>query len=351
MKNKIVFILAVVFLSSVLYNLGFISGAVQSCSPNITLINQDPYPAIPNSYVKLVFEVSQLENCEGFAVKFDPKYPFSLDSGEDPIQVISANPYSPDYKASSSNYKGTWIVTYKVRVAEDSLDGDYDLILNYHEGDSRDFGVYSFQKTFNVNVEDSQTTFDAVIQESTSSDVSIAIANTGKYTANSVVVRIPEQESFSVTGTDGQMVGNLESGDYTIVGFSVSPKASRNASRTTDSNQKPSTKLKFDIYYTDNIAERRIVHMELPLNVAGNYSSFSSAFANRKTTTSTSSSYYWYILIGIIVIIVFVIYKYPKQTKDFFNKIKSKSKTSKKGVVNRENVPDWIKNTREKEKK
>ena len=72
-----------------------------------------------------------------------------------------------------------------------------------------------------IDVADAQTNFDLVVQDSTSSEVSLAIANVGKNTANSMIVRIPEQNGFRVTGTNGQMVGNLDSGDYTIASFSL----------------------------------------------------------------------------------------------------------------------------------
>jgi hypothetical protein len=346
MKNKLILIMFLLSLICILGNLGFVSADITSCSPNITLINQDPYPAIPNSYVTLVFEVSRLENCNGFAIKINQKYPFSLDPGVDPIQTI--------YKPDSTDYKDSWIVPYKLRVAQDALDDDYNIILNYHIGNSKDFSGYSFEQGFNVSLKDSQTFFDVVVQEATSSEVSIAIANVGKYTANSVVVRIPNQEDYSVTGTDGQMIGNLASGDYTLVGFSIAKKAKSSQQTTTTrtgnydmpsgepTSRVTNSTFKLDIYYTDNIGERRVINMGVPLNIAGN----SSAMA-RLTRTTTSAWYTswtnWIIIFVILIIIYFIYGRYSEQIKNGLFSKKKKATNSK--------TPDWVTNAKEKEKK
>lgn len=344
MRAKLTVLFSAFFLFMMITNINFVSAAYgdSSCNPVIKIVSQDPIPSIPDSYVKLIFEVSNLGNCYGFAVKLNPEYPFSLDTGSDSIQTIENIP-------SSSGYKSAWDVPYKIRIASDALDGEYNLKLTYHEGSGRDFETFAIEKMFNITIQDSRTKFDAVIQESAGSDVSIAIANIGKYTANSVVVRIPEQESFIVSGTDGQMVGNLESGDYTIVGFSVASKvtAPRNMTRGSSPSNSPvqSSNLKFDVYYTDNIGERRIVNMELPLN-SGN-STMMSGFPGRKTSSSSWSS--WYTILIILVIFIggcWIYKKYPKKIRDFLSKI-----ISKKPDKSLSKIPDWIKNAREKVKK
>jgi len=359
MNRRLFISISIVFIL-MFVSIGSVNAESNSCNPGIKLINQDPNPAIPDSYVKVLFEITGLGNCnKGYAVKLNPEYPFSLDSNSSDVFTIEGNPYAP-------GYKNTWMIPYQIRIASDALEGDYSLKLDYHEGSDKFFVDYT-EKEFNITILDSRTKFDAVIQEISGSDVSIAIANIGKYAANSVVVRIPEQESFSVSGTDGQMVGNLESGDYTIVGFSVSPKGtfSRNVSRTntqTNSQQPSSNELKFDIYYTDNIGERRIVNMELPLNMGNSSMIGAGNFAGRGTTRTSSSWSNWYTLIIILVVLAgayFIYRRYPKQTKDFLNKIKSKTKKGAKKeesiVQDIHKVPDWvknaIKNAKEKEKK
>jgi hypothetical protein len=159
------------------------------------------------------------------------------------------------------------------------------------------------------------------------------------------------------------MVGNLESGDYTIVGFTVSTKAgmsqqnmNRSRNETPTNTQQKSSNLKFDIYYTDNIGERRVVNMELPLNMGGNSSmaGVGNFSARRTTSTSSLSSLYkWILILGVLIIAYFIYRRYPQQTKDTINKIFSKlrglEKKENKSSTNNK-IPSWIKNAKEKEK-
>ena len=311
------------------------------CSLNVSLINQDPYPTVPDSHVKVVFQVSGVgdSQCEGAKFKLIPKYPFSLDENKSWI-ILEEQTYV-------SGYKNNWMIPYSLRVDKDALDESAEIEVYYSPGNWK-LDSYSTKK-FNITVQDSRTNFDAVLQEVSGNEVSIAIANTGKYTANSVVVRIPEQESYRATGIDGQMVGNLESGDYTIVGFSVSPKSAyQNISRRNmPASSQGQAKLKFDIYYTDNIGERRIVSMELPLNMnAGNFSSAQRAgnFAGRSSQTSSawySSWLNWIIILGILIAGFIIYKKYPK-IKSLFKGKNSQNNPNK--------IPDWLRNAKEKEK-
>ena len=328
--------------------ISFISAASNVCNPGINIISQDPNPAIPNDYVKIVFEISNLSYCDGLSVKLNPEYPFSLDSDNDLIQTISSVPFTQDGK-------NVWMVSYKLRIDANAFDGDYNLKLQYKPGSSQTFTSYIEDK-FNISIKDSRTQFDAVIQETSGSQVSIAIANIGKYAANSVVVRIPEQDSFTTTGTDGQMVGNLESGDYTIVGFTITPKRlfSQNMTRVrTDSNQpiqnmtSQTPKLKFDVYYTDNLGKRRIENMQLPLKM-NNSSISANGFSRTSTTSKTgffSKGYSWIIII-VLLILVYYFYRNPEKLKVIIEKMKPEK--SKKSSV--QEIPDWIKKSGAKHK-
>lgn len=303
------------------------------CDLKASIINQDPYPAVPEEYVNLVFQVSGVDNahCSGARFELVPSYPFSLD-GQNSANVLSGDTWM-------ANQKNEWMVAYKVRVDKDALNGISQVEVAYSPGNG-DANSYIHEK-FNVTIEDSRTNFDAVIQDVSGSDVSIAIANAGENTANSVVVRIPQQQSFMTTVTDGQMVGNLESGDYTIVSFSLSKIAAQrlpgqnNNSRTNFTQQQinQQSNLKFDIYYTDNIGVRRIVNMELPVSMSSN-STMANFFAGNRAVTRTNRSLFssWYIygpIIIVIAIAAFVIYRKRKHAKNI-------SKTHSK------ETPDWI---------
>jgi len=346
--------LASIFILSLIMAVSFISAAddsLHTCNLNISIINQDPYPAVPGSYVKVVFQVtgvSQSQCQNGVSFKLIPSYPFSLDNGNY-LVTLDKSTYTP-------GYNGYWMVPYTLRVDKDALDGNNTLQVGYRFADWLDSSSYSVQK-FNIEVKDSRTQFDSVIQEATSSEVSIAIANVGKYTANSVVVRIPTQDDYMVTDTDGQMIGNLDSGDYTLVGFSIAKKAKMNSQQTTTNgnyNMPPNqgvgqtqaasnSTFKFDIYYTDNIGERRVVNMAVPLNIASNFSNSAMMGRTRTTTTAWYLSWTnWLIIIVVLIIIYFIYNRYGEKIKGLFSK-------KKKATVGK--TPDWVTNAKEKEKK
>ena len=291
-----------------LTSMNFAAAESNSCNLEVTLLSQDPYPAMPGSYVDLVFQVTGVQNpqCEGVNFELVPTFPFSLDEGE-----YERSLEGDTWNENNNNY---WLINYKLRVDEDALDGISEIGIKYAPKYLSDSSEYT--QTFDVEVEDARTTFDAVIQETSGSEVSIAIANSGKNTANSMIVKIPEQEYFSASGTDGQMVGNLESGDYTIVSFSLNQIS------------KDDDTLRFEIYYTDSIGERRIVNMELPVELT------STSMFDSTTSTQTSSGMQWYILAIVVVVLGagFLIFKEYK---------KEKKKPSKE-------TPEWAKSEKEK---
>ena len=349
MKQKKSMKILGIFIFLFIFMFTFVSS--ESCSLSVSLVNQDPYPAIPGDYVDVVFQVGGIDNpeCNGAVIELVPSYPFSLDE-DDAMRTLSGSSWI-------ANYESEWMVPYTVRVDADAFDGDAVLKVNYGQRDA------FVSQDFDIVIQDSRTYFDSVIQEISESEVSIAIANTGEYTANSVIVRIPEQENFVATGTTGQMVGNLDAGDYTIVSFSLSSITHKNIESRDNINESSSNQnnLNFDIYYTDALGERRTVNVELPLQMTSGLSTLggdlSENFAGR-TRMQEESGTNWtlWIIVGVVAILGFVLFKkYPRQTKDFYNKSKQKITKlfhKKKHADSISNViPDWIKNAKNKEKK
>src|SRR4030042_2100237 len=171
----------------------------------VTSLKYEPYPANPGEYVDIWIKANLGSSTDYVKFELLDSFPFSVDSSENRVR---------EYE----DFSGSVVMHYKVRVDEDAVEGTNQLKIKIISDKYSSSGyIYSMD----VEVADAQTDFDLVIQDSTSSEISLAIANIGKNTANSMIVRIPEQESYKSTGTNGQMVGNLESGDYTIVSFSI----------------------------------------------------------------------------------------------------------------------------------
>jgi hypothetical protein len=153
---RIEWILIMLFLSSII-GLASAYDSANACSLNVSLINQDPNPAVPGSYVDIVIQVSGVQNsqCKGAQLQLVSSYPFSLDDNS--IKTLSGSTYASD----SSN---VWNIPYSIRVDKDALDGDSEIEVHYNSGDSGKALLDSYQsKKFAIKIKDSRTTFDADI--------------------------------------------------------------------------------------------------------------------------------------------------------------------------------------------
>lgn len=324
MKNKLIGVIMLIFTIMIIFNVSSAAGALENaCYPSIKLVNQDPYPATPGSYVKVLFSISGLENpfCKGMSIKLEPEYPFSLNPGDTGIKTMSGSTF---IAGSVSN----WNIPFKLQIAPDAFEGDYKLKLTYRMDTDVNNDNYDLQQNFNVTITDAQTDFDTVIQGTSGTQMSLGIVNIGKNTANSLVVSIPTQENFRAIDINQQIVGNLAVGDYTIVSFNINPKNIPNVSKTNpnvpSTNQEPiksftpfnqeSKNLQIKIDYTDGIGKRRSVLKEMPVSgslLSGNLTGRMQG-QTKSTTNIGLLSYFsglpdWALLSGIIVLLLIAI--------------------------------------------
>ena len=264
---------------------------------SVSLLSQDPDPAGAGEIVKLRFSVANVgeEVIEGLEVELLPKYPFSKMSGEEYVKIIpqlSGYPYT---------------AKYQVLVGKEALEASNEIDIRYRAGPEDSWS----RETFEVDVDDIQTDFDLVIQEISGNEVSVAIANIGKNVAYSTIIRVPEQDSYETVGTSGQMIGNLDDGDYTLVTFQIVKK--RGASGTEP--------LKFKIDYTDEIGERRSSLKQVPFEIGGFASAIqpgtmdlASMRAMRQHQTQQKIYQKWWFW-GIVIVALFVGWKAYKKHK------------------------------------
>ena len=187
------------------------------------------------------------------------------------------------------------------------------------------------------------TTFDVVLQTSTSTSTTFAVVNTGANTASSVVVSIPQQPGYSTSGTSSASLGNLDAGDYTLASFQLSSTSSNitaqfpTFNRTGMGNIPPdrnfsggrdmfmnqsfsgmdSSQLLVQISYTDLFGVRQTIQKQVNLSsdsVSGfssrtgtqeNSGTFPGGFSDQSQSSGSSNSI-MYILIGVIGIIITV---------------------------------------------
>jgi len=267
-----------------------------------TLVNQNPSSADPGGYVDLLFKIENwgTESAENVTFELLPTYPFSLDPGVSTVNNIGT---------INSLQRGddAYLIRYKLKVDKDALNGNNEIKLKYSDGGGSSYSIV----TFNVSVSNPRTDFDIVVQDSTT----LAIANIGSNTAYSVVVKIPQQENFRVTGTSASIIGNLNAGDYTLATFQMASTTSI-ANVSNISRRMPPTgafnvstsggkNLTVEISYTDLLGIRRTVQKEVSFDSVSE-SAKSIIQASQSSTSIIGNNGLTYIIIGVSGIVVVV---------------------------------------------
>lgn len=225
-------------LASVLFVVVFAS-MVSACSLNVVMVNQDPYPAMPDDYVKVVFQVSGLESSDCGSVEFwiNEKYPFSLDPGAENKVVMKSGTYLLDYQKY-------FLVPYNLRVDKDALDGDNNLTVHYSflSGGQQT----GFQKDFNINVEDSRTDFEVFVSDYSSGtkELTLNLLNIGEEDVEGLTIEVPKQDGLKIIGANQIIIGDLSSNEDDSATFKA------------DLNEMDLT---LNIFYTDQIGVRRFL--------------------------------------------------------------------------------------------
>lgn len=261
----------------------FLSAAT-ACSLNASLINQDPYPATPGDYVRLVFQVNGIANseCGDVAIELLPTFPFSLDSTESAIQTTKAGVYEKDYSSFL-------IAPYKVRVADNAIDGD-----NPIEAVITSSGSASLLSKFQINIEDKRTDFEVYVKDYslTTNIMKLEVVNIGKNDIKALTLEIPKQKNIVVKGANKNVLGDLDSNEYTTADFEVASSSGA-----------------FDvvIYYTDSISERRTVNKTVEFDK--NY------FVGRKADQTGLSFGNYVVILIILAGVGYFLYKRYKTNK------------------------------------
>jgi len=254
---------------------------------NVAFVNQNPYPAVQEEYVDLLFKVENrgTNDANNVTLELIPEYPFSLNPGVNAIQELGT-------VKGLQNGINAFLVKYKVKVDKDAIDGNNEIKLKYSEGENSAY----YTQAFNVSVSNSRTDFDVVVQDSTT----LAIANIGANTAQSVIVRIPEQQNFRVNGTSATIIGNLNAGDYTLVTFQLFQV--RNSNVSSGENN-----LTVEISYTDTLGIRRTTQKNVSFGFStSELGNVTGRFARGGQSQTIISNGLLYIIIGAVGIVVIV---------------------------------------------
>ncbi|RMD45962.1 hypothetical protein D6829_00825 [Candidatus Pacearchaeota archaeon] len=255
--------------------------SAEACNLNVTLLNQDPYPAVPGDYVKLVFQITGLENpeCGSATLQLLEKYPIEFDEGEDGIKSFRKVRFIRDYSLDA-------MAAFKVRINPDALDGT-----NQIEARISGEGFAEQIVKFDLEVRDVKADFEVHVSsyDPTTHDISFQILNIAENDVKAVSIEIPNQDNIKVKGARKVIIGDLDSNEYSTADFKALARDG---------------KIRLIISYSDSINRRRKIEKEIYFDS----SSFAVQFPEDKKTPWTT-----YIL--VVLLIIAVIWFFVKRKK------------------------------------
>ena len=259
--------------------------AASSCDLSASLVNQDPYPAIPGDYVKLVFQVTGAQNpdCGVVTIRLLESFPFSLDEGT--LDTYSSSSFF------KYDYTSTIVAPYTVRVDKEAIDGENIIELSISSNQKADAGIL---KRFNVTVEDKRADFEIHVKDykSATNILTLEILNIGKYDIKALSVEIPKQDKITIKGASKNIVGDLDSNEYTTADFEAIPQ---------------NGEINLIITYTDGINVRRTLEKSVLFD--------SSYFDDRKSSQTSTPTYYYVIIVIVIIVAVLLFRRFRKKKR------------------------------------
>jgi len=274
---SLIFVLAI--------SLTFVSAA--NCELSVTMLNQDPYPAVPGDYVEMVFQIAGIENPECGTVVFSlvEKYPLVFDPGMDATVTIDSGTFTKDYSASK-------IIPYKVRVDENAINGNSPIEVSFS---SKGYGNRSYlTKSFDLSIEDVKADFEIFVKDYNfgTNIMTFEVLNIADADIEALTFEIPSQDGVVVKGSNRNILGDLDSNEYTSAEFEL--RSSIN-------------KIDVNLLYTDKIGVRR--SMSKVVSYDSDY------FVGRKADSSGRSVLTYVIWAAVILFVVYFVYKKFKKKK------------------------------------
>lgn len=156
MKKQIIAIMA---LLALLLSVSTASASfAQNFDIKVTMVNQEPDPVNPDSYVDVRFKIENLGTGEAENVKFEivPEFPFSLPPGESTIKDLGT------LQSRQMDDKAV-IVKYRILVSKNAIEGENDIKVRYK---INEFG-YSEPDPFKISIStpDAILSIDSVISD------------------------------------------------------------------------------------------------------------------------------------------------------------------------------------------
>ena len=274
-KNMILLLLVMSF--------GFVSA--EACELDITLLNQDPYPAVPGDYVKIVFQLDGIDSpdCNDITFNLLSEYPIEFNPSETGKRTFKKIDYIKDYKS-------TLLIPYEVRINEDALDGANPVeVLVQSKSDA------PILKSFDIEIDDVRADFEVYVKDYNyiTNKMTLEILNIESSDVEALSMEISKQDNIQVKGASRMVIGDLDSNEYTSAEFEVIPSDGE---------------FKVHIIYSDTINTRRTIEKVVMFD--------SSYFTDRKADEKTTSLGTYLFLIVVFLIVVYFIHKKIRKRKE-----------------------------------
>ncbi|MFH1072469.1 MAG: COG1361 S-layer family protein [Nanoarchaeota archaeon] len=191
------------------------------------------------------------------------------------------------------------------------------------------------------------TDFDVAFSQNANGQMSFTVANIGSNPAYSVAVSIPTQRAWRVTGSNTNIVGNLNKGDYTVASFAVQSTASMNRTGMTgtpgaigasdqrqtapgqitqgqyaqglpsDQNEtgqflrqnSTSNTILLHIAYTDTMGIRQVLDKEVIVGSQASTAAGTGFSGRQATQTNVFVKYKWYFISFAVLLVGYIVYR------------------------------------------
>lgn len=255
------------------------------CDLDISLVNQDPYPAIPGEEAKVVFQIDGLESTECGNVRFEfiENYPVSLSPEQVNYYTIEAGTFTKDYQSF-------FLAPFKIRIAENALDGDTPLEVRYKYAGNSDYVT----EELNLEIDNILADFEVYVKDydMTTRTINFEILNIAESDVEALTVEVIKQDNIIIKGSKVNIVGDLDSNEYTTADFEAIPQDGE---------------ITLKLSYSDSTNVRRVV--EKAVTYESEY--FEGRIADEKPNKTGS-----YIFYAVVVLIIgYFVYRRRKKKK------------------------------------
>ena len=258
------------------------------CVIKVNLLNQDPYPAVPNEKLKVVFQIEGVSDPSCGLVKFTviEEFPFSLLPDQSATISIQSGTYSRDFNDFV-------LAPFEFNVHSQAQDGDNELSTEH--AISSGTSEVIFLNNFDINVNAAETDFEVSVKDyNVKTDiVTFEILNIGEKDAEALTIEIPRQDTIQIKGSNRNIVGSLDSNEDATFTYEATPKDGE---------------INLTIFYNDEANTRRSIEKTVLYD--------SSYFKDRnRDKTNISLSTWFFIAILILGIIIWIRIEIKKKHK------------------------------------